>query len=346
MIAQVQVDTAESLMSKTLAPGSGTVRSVHIYLDMSNHTFTLPNGMNVNTCPAAMGFSFAGGTTPRWDIVKSFITPIPSAAEVACQYPRPILLNTMFKVGNLVMLIIPRELATMAGRRLRNAVRAQPIANGVIDNSRYIVVSGPANMYGHYITTREEYSARDTRMPRRSSGLVLLIECPPVTLEAYIDKYTSLIPFLADSPPGTPASGFVVDCEAEATALLSATCLVRIGPSGAVAYLRPRDGRNAIRNSICSMEFARWLRACNVPLNIILLSSRLNCGNARNGSALYKSTQSTPKACSRDSKGVLEGTPQECFGNSNGVPQWPKSTPAGVLLGTPNEGSRDSLGVF
>lgn len=27
-----------------------------------------------------------------------------------------------------------------------------------------------------------------------------------VTLEAYIDKYTSLVPFLADSPVGTPPS--------------------------------------------------------------------------------------------------------------------------------------------
>jgi neutral ceramidase len=29
---------------------------------------------------------------------------------------------------------------------------------------------------------------------------------PAVTLEAYIDKYSSLVPFLADSPKGTPAS--------------------------------------------------------------------------------------------------------------------------------------------
>ncbi|KAF7324309.1 Neutral/alkaline nonlysosomal ceramidase [Mycena venus] len=233
MIAQVQVDAAKSLMSKSLAPVTGTVRSVHINLNMANHSFVLPNGTTVNTCPAAMGFSFAGGTTdgpgsfdfvqgdnstsqnPLWDIVKSFITPIPSAAQVACQFPKPILLNTgyatlpypwspstvdiqMFKVGNLVMIIVPGELTTMAGRRLRNAVRAQLISDGIIDNSAYVVVSGPANTYGHYITTREEYAIQ------RYEGASTIFG--PFTLEAYIDKYTSLVPFLADSPNGTPAT--------------------------------------------------------------------------------------------------------------------------------------------
>ncbi|KAJ7661420.1 Neutral/alkaline nonlysosomal ceramidase [Mycena polygramma] len=233
MIAQIQVDAAKSLVGSKLAPVTGSVRSVHVYLDMANHTFTLPNGTTVGTCPAAMGFSFAGGTTdgpgsfdfvqgdnstsqnPFWDIVKSVITPIPSAAQVACQYPKPILLNTgyatfpyawspstvdiqMFKVGNLVMLIIPGELTTMAGRRLRAAVRAQLIAKAIIDNSAYVVVAGPANTYAHYITTREEYAIQ------RYEGASTIFG--PFTLEAYIDKYTSLVPFLADSPSGTPAS--------------------------------------------------------------------------------------------------------------------------------------------
>ncbi|KAJ7124486.1 Neutral/alkaline nonlysosomal ceramidase [Mycena epipterygia] len=233
MIAQIQVNAAKSLMASTLAPVTGSVRSVHVYLDMANHTFALPNGTTVQTCPAAMGFSFAGGTTdgpgsfdfvqgdnsttqnPLWDIVKSFITPIPSAAQVACQFPKPILLNTgyatlpyawspstvdiqMFKVGNLVMLIIPGELTTMSGRRLRAAVRAKLISSGIIDNSAYVVVAGPANTYAHYVATREEYSVQ------RYEGASTIFG--PNTLDAYIDKYTSLVPFLADTPPGTPAS--------------------------------------------------------------------------------------------------------------------------------------------
>ncbi|KAF8169047.1 Neutral/alkaline nonlysosomal ceramidase [Mycena galopus ATCC 62051] len=233
MIAQIQVDAAKSLMSQTLAPITGTVRSVHVYLDMATHNFTLPNGTLVNTCPAAMGFSFAGGTTdgpgsfdfvqgdnstsqnPLWEIVKSFITPIPSAAQTACQFPKPILLNTgeatlpyawspstvdiqMLKVGNLVMCIIPGELTTMAGRRLRNAVRAALIADGIIDETAYVVVSGPANTYSHYITTPEEYTVQ------RYEGASTIYG--PHTLDAYIEKYSSLVPFLADTPTGTPAT--------------------------------------------------------------------------------------------------------------------------------------------
>jgi hypothetical protein len=41
--------------NQTLAPVTGTVKSVHVYMNMSFHTFTLPNGTAVQTCPPAMG---------------------------------------------------------------------------------------------------------------------------------------------------------------------------------------------------------------------------------------------------------------------------------------------------
>ncbi|KAJ6486736.1 Neutral/alkaline nonlysosomal ceramidase [Mycena sanguinolenta] len=233
MIAQIQVNAAKTILGQTLSPVTGTVRSVHVYLNMANHTFPLANGTIAQTCPAAMGFSFAGGTTdgpgsfdfvqgdnsstqnPFWDIVKSFITPIPSAAQVECQAPKPILLNTgyaeqpypwspntvniqMFKIGNFVIAVIPGELTTMAGRRLRNAIRAELISTGILDNSAYVVVAGPANTYSHYITTREEYAVQ------RYEGASTIYG--QYTLEAYMDKYTSLVPFLADTPSGTPVS--------------------------------------------------------------------------------------------------------------------------------------------
>ncbi|KAJ7802418.1 Neutral/alkaline nonlysosomal ceramidase [Mycena olivaceomarginata] len=225
----------KTILGKSLSSVTGTVRSVHVYLDMANHTFTLPNGTTAQTCPAALGFSFAGGTTdgpgsfdftqgdnsssqnPFWNIVKSFITPPPSAAQVACQAPKPILLNTGYasqpypwspstvdiqvcRISSLpwMMVVVPGELTTMAGRRLRNAVRAQLISSGIIDNSAYVVVAGPANTYAHYITTREEYAAQ------RYEGASTIFG--PFTLEAYIQKYTSLVPFLANTPSGTPAS--------------------------------------------------------------------------------------------------------------------------------------------
>jgi len=205
-----------------------------VYLNMSRHLFTLPNGTVVNTCPAAMGYSFAGGTTdgpgafdfvqgdnssntqnPFWELVKGAVTPNPTQEQINCQYPKPILLNTgyahfpydwspttvdiqMLRVGNFVMLIMPGELTTMAGRRMREAIRAKLISSGVLGSNAYVVIAGPANTYGHYVTTREEYGVQ------RYEGASTIFG--QFTLEAYIDKYSSLVRYLANKVPGTPAS--------------------------------------------------------------------------------------------------------------------------------------------
>ncbi|KDR69911.1 hypothetical protein GALMADRAFT_255768 [Galerina marginata CBS 339.88] len=234
LIGQAQFLGAQTIMNGPLSAVHGTVKSVHTYVTMANHSFTLPNGTTVSTCPAAMGFAFAGGTTdgpgaldfiqgdnsstpqnPFWEIVKGAVTPFPSAAQIACQDPKPILLNTgfahtpyewapnsvdiqMLRVGNFVMLIMPGELTTMAGRRIREAVRAQLISSGVLGADAYVVVAGPANVYAHYVTTREEYGVQ------RYEGASTIFG--PFTLEAYINKYSSLVPFLADNASGTAAS--------------------------------------------------------------------------------------------------------------------------------------------
>lgn len=67
----------------------------------------------------------------------------------------------------------------MAGRRIRSvssaspriivththvipseAVRATLISSGILGPDAYVVLSGPANTYSHYVTTREEYSVQ------------------------------------------------------------------------------------------------------------------------------------------------------------------------------------------
>ncbi|CAK5272171.1 unnamed protein product [Mycena citricolor] len=226
IIGGIQAKAVKQIFGSQMAQVQGGVRSVHAYLDMSKHRFTLQNGSTVTTCPAAMGFSFAGGTTdgpgafdfvqgdnktsqnPFWEIVKVFITPDPSKEQVECQYPKPILLNTgfahepyewspsivniqMFRIGDVVIVVMPGELTTMAGRRMRAAVHSALASHG-IPVSR-VVISGTSNTYAHYVTTREEYSAQ------RYEGASTLYG--PFTLEAYIDKFTSLVPFLADEPP-------------------------------------------------------------------------------------------------------------------------------------------------
>ncbi|KAI0692157.1 Neutral/alkaline nonlysosomal ceramidase [Cytidiella melzeri] len=234
IIGQKQADGAKTLMSQKLPAVSGPVAYVHTYLNMSFHQFTLPNGTAVQTCPAGLGYSFAGGTTdgpgafdfiqgdnssnpqnPFWELVKGAITPLPPPEQVACQYPKPILLDTgyattpynwsphtvdiqMLRVGNVVILVIPGELTTMSGRRIRNAIRAKLISSGVVGDDAYVVLAGPANTYGHYIATPEEYSVQ------RYEGASTIFG--QWTLDSYIDKYSSLVPYLSPSSTGTPPS--------------------------------------------------------------------------------------------------------------------------------------------
>ena len=42
----------------------------------------------------------------------------------------------------------------------RDAIRAQLISEGVIGDDAYVVIAGPANTYGHYVATIEEYSVQ------------------------------------------------------------------------------------------------------------------------------------------------------------------------------------------
>ncbi|KZT18577.1 Neutral/alkaline nonlysosomal ceramidase [Neolentinus lepideus HHB14362 ss-1] len=250
IIAQLQVDGAKTVMDQgsSLAQVSGTVKSVHVYLNMSYHSFTLANGSTAQTCPPALGYGFAGGTSdgpgafdfiqgdnssqpqnPFWELVKGAITPYPPPEQVACHYPKPILLDTgyantpypwsphvvdiqILKIGNFVILVMPGELTTMAGRRMRDAIRTKLISNGVLGDDAYVVVAGPANTYGHYIATREEYSVQ------RYEGASTLFG--PFTLEAYIDKYSSLVPYLGDTDLGDPSSDDAPpDLSAEAISL-------------------------------------------------------------------------------------------------------------------------------
>ncbi|KAJ7666276.1 Neutral/alkaline nonlysosomal ceramidase [Mycena olivaceomarginata] len=89
----------------------------------------------------------------------------------------------------------------MAGRRKREAGSAEPISSGILGENAHVVVAGPASSYAHYITTREEYAAQ-----RYEGASTLYGPYKNSTLEAYIDKYTSLLPFLANAPIGNPPS--------------------------------------------------------------------------------------------------------------------------------------------
>jgi neutral ceramidase len=201
--------------------------------DMQYYSFPLPNGTVVQTCPAAMGYSFAGGTTdgpgafdfvqgdnasqaqnPFWAVVSDLLTT-PTPEQVACQYPKPILLDVgqmnepyawspnivdlqSLRVGQLIMIISPSEATTMTGRRWKAAVAAAATNQSIVTSTPKVVLGGPANTYAHYATTPEEYSVQ-----RYEGASTLYGQWESY---AYIHLSTSNIGYLK-SGAGQPAQG-------------------------------------------------------------------------------------------------------------------------------------------
>lgn len=243
IIGKRQFDAAKRIWGDLDANGTpvtGEIRSFHTFVDHGQEggfKFRMPDGSQKNTCKAAMGFSFAGGTTdgpgafdftqgdsgspnnPFWLLVRNLLKT-PSKEQVECQKPKPILLAVgemdkpyawspnivdiqMFRIGQLAVIVAPGEASTMAGRRWMESVAANLDERGIVPKEKsWVVLGGPANTYSHYITTPEEYSVQ------RYEGASTLYG--QWTLYAYINVTSDAIPYLADSapsrtlPPGPP----------------------------------------------------------------------------------------------------------------------------------------------
>ena len=216
--------------------GGSSVKSLHSFQDLSNFTFSHPNGSTVRTCPAALGYSFAAGTTdgpgafdfkqndpgapdanPLWRVVSGALKE-PDEEQKACHYPKPILLDVgevstpyawapnivdvqLLRVGQLIIIVSPGEATTMSGRRWKGAIHSTATALKLIGSrDPLVVLGGPANSYTHYIATEEEYGIQ------RYEGASTLYG--PHTLNAHINLTTSYLPYLAadvtTSPPTRP----------------------------------------------------------------------------------------------------------------------------------------------
>jgi neutral ceramidase len=196
--------------------------------------FPLDNGTVVQTCPAALGHSFAAGTSdgpgafdftqgesgapsnPLWSVVGGLLRA-PSPEQIACQAPKPILLDVgemdtpypwspnivdvqTLRVGQLLIIVSPSEATTMSGRRWRSAVKSAASQLSLTGKADPVVVlGGPANTYAHYVATPEEYGIQ------RYEGASTLYG--PWELPAYINLTVSNLPYLSPSstssqPPG------------------------------------------------------------------------------------------------------------------------------------------------
>ncbi|KAB5566631.1 Neutral/alkaline nonlysosomal ceramidase [Coniochaeta sp. 2T2.1] len=211
-----------------------SVKSFHYYQDMRYFKFPLENGTLVQTCPAALGHSFAAGTSdgpgafdftqgdsgapnnPLWSVVGGLLR-VPSPEQTACQAPKPILLDVgemetpyawspnivdvqTLRVGQLLIIVSPSEATTMAGRRWRNAVHSAAKKLTLTGEAEPVVVlGGPANTYAHYVATPEEY------VVQRYEGASTLYG--PWELPAYINLTLSALPYLSPSSTSSPPPG-------------------------------------------------------------------------------------------------------------------------------------------
>jgi neutral ceramidase len=188
IMGERQLEEALRLFDSAQEALTGPIDSRQVYVDLSHYEVQgrFTGVAAQKTCPSAYGYSFAGGSTEdggahflfeegmreqRYflDLLIRWVTGAPRWTEEVrlCQRPKPILFETgsgepplqsqihpvtLARLGQLVILALPAEITTMAGRRLRDSVMAE-----LGDWAKYVVVAGYANDYAGYVTTGEEY---------------------------------------------------------------------------------------------------------------------------------------------------------------------------------------------
>ncbi|KYK54940.1 neutral ceramidase precursor [Drechmeria coniospora] len=235
-IGRRQFDGAKRIYDSMDASGTAivgpTVKAFHFFHDMRYWEFTLPNGQKAKTCPAALGYSFAAGTSdwpgafdftqgdsgepkanPIWKLVSGLIKT-PSPEQRACHGVKPILLDVgeldlpyawtpnivdiqTLRVGQLLIIVSPSEATTMSGRRWKAAVAKE--ASTFLNKAPIVVLGGPANSYSHYCATPEEYAVQ------RYEGASTLFG--QHQLDAYINLTVSNMHFLRPDSTAVPNQG-------------------------------------------------------------------------------------------------------------------------------------------
>lgn len=230
-IGRRQYSAAKTLYNQmsskaTAITGGSDVRSFHVFKDLNGYTFPSPfNGTTLKTCPAALGYSFAAGTTdgpgafdftqnatgpatsnPLWKVARAFIHQ-PSQEQQECQGAKDILLDVgtltlpyawapdivdiqVLRVGQLFIIISTSEATTMSGRRWKDAI-AKGVQNTLGISDPQVVLGAPSNSYAHYVATEEEYYVQ------RYEGASTLYG--PNELAAYINLTLTYLPYLGSA---------------------------------------------------------------------------------------------------------------------------------------------------
>ncbi|OWM70620.1 hypothetical protein CDL15_Pgr014293 [Punica granatum] len=223
IIGERQFKTAVDLFNSAHERINGKIDYRHVYLNFTDIEVELEGNQVGRTCPAALGPGFAAGTTDGpgafgfqqgdteinifWKQLRDLLKK-PSQYQETCQQPKPVLLSTgemfepyawaptilpiqILRLGRLIILSVPGEFTTMAGRRLRKAVKETLISNGngEFGDDLQVVIAGLTNTYSQYIATFEEYAQQRYEAASTLYG--------PHTLLAYIQEFKKLAKAMA-----------------------------------------------------------------------------------------------------------------------------------------------------
>ncbi|MBI2603669.1 MAG: neutral/alkaline ceramidase [Deltaproteobacteria bacterium] len=179
-----QFEKAKALYESASVPVKGTIDYRHSYVDFS-HVTVEPEwsgeDIEVRTCPAALGASFAAGSVEDgpshlpifregmvsrskwWDRLpwpnlqechKEKIILLPTGLSPTSLWTQKSIPIQIVTIGPLALVALPFECTTMCGRRIRETVAKELRPVGITD----VVIAGLSNAYVGYMTTREEYS--------------------------------------------------------------------------------------------------------------------------------------------------------------------------------------------
>lgn len=190
IIADRQYEVARDLFESADEELSGPIdfRQTYVNFKWADVDAAWTGGAPAMTCPSAYGYAFAAGSTedggghPMFregmtipnqmidNLVKEqFGVDPPSEECKECHAEKALLFATgemdppgytqilpmtLARIGQLVLVCVPAEFTTMAGRRLRDGVQS------VLGDENYYVLAGYSNDYCGYVTTREEYATQ------------------------------------------------------------------------------------------------------------------------------------------------------------------------------------------
>ncbi len=225
IIAQRQVDTALEIFESATEKLAGPIDYRQVFVDFVyrpvDKKFTGEEGSR--TCPSAYGYAFAAGSTedggghPMFKegmlirsklidalVKQQFKVEEPSEECRECHGSKVILIATgetkpepsysqiqpmtLIRIGQLAIIVVPSEVTTMAGRRLRNTV-AQILGDSV----EHVVLAGYCNSYAGYVTTKEEYDTQNYEGGHTLYG--------PWTLAAYQQEFARMAEAMRDNKP-------------------------------------------------------------------------------------------------------------------------------------------------